>query len=135
MSSTICSKATILTILSRESCGFFASASDEVTKNKSRDVNDYLKSVSSAEKETRREARERRRVSVRAQEGHIFLPFEFERCIGSSSLKIKFIMESATCKSRSRSSVSVYREFRKRPGIVQKRKIDFIALLMLTAGG
>jgi hypothetical protein len=79
MSSTICSKATILTILSREAWGFFASASDEVTKHKARDVNDYLKSVSSAEKtETRREARGRRHVSVRAQEGRLFLPFAFE---------------------------------------------------------
>jgi hypothetical protein len=136
MSSTICSKATILTILSREAWGFFASASDEVTKNKARDVNDYLKSVSSAEKtETRREARGRRHVSVRAQEGRLFLPFDFERCIRSSSLKLKGIMESATCNSRSWSSVSVYREFRKRPGIVQKWNINFIALLMLTAGG
>jgi hypothetical protein len=99
MSSTICSKATILTIMSYGAWGFFASASDEVTKNKSRDVNDYLKSVPSVEKtETRRKARGRRHVSVRAKEGSLFLPFDFEKCIRSSSLKIKGIMESFTCK-------------------------------------
>jgi hypothetical protein len=136
LSSTVYSKVTLLKILVREAWGYFGLTSDETKRIKARDVNEYLMSVAAAEKtETRRSASGRRQVDVRAKEGRLFLPSDFDICLKTASRKLAEIIDTATSKSKARSSSCVVREFRKKPALIRKWNINLIAFLMLTAGG
>jgi hypothetical protein len=77
----------------------FGSEGDDVRKCKARDVKKYLMAVAAAEMtETRRFARQRRPIGVRAEEGRIFLPVDFDLCIRTSPKTLSDITNTAMLK-------------------------------------
>ena len=135
-SSTVYSKVTQLKILVHEAWTFFGRTGDDVRRNKTRDVHEYVLAVATAEKtESRRLASGRRDVNVRAIEGKLFLPRDFAHCIDNAMGKLSGIMDSARSILGARGRNGLFAEFRRCPDLVRKWNINFIALLLFTAGG
>jgi hypothetical protein len=84
--STVYSKVCQLKVLLHEAWTYFGLTSDEARRHKTREVNEFILSVAAAEKtETRRLSSGRRDVDVRATEGKLFLPKDFEFCINQAT--------------------------------------------------
>jgi hypothetical protein len=136
VSSTVYSKVTQLKALVHEAWTFFSRTGDDVRRSKTRDVHEYVLSVATAEKtESRRLASGRRDVNVRALDGKLFLPRDFAHCIDNASGKLSGIMDSARSTLGARGRSGLFAEFRRCPDLVRKWNINFMALLLLTAGG
>jgi hypothetical protein len=77
--STVYSKVCQLKVLVHEAWSFFSMKGEELRKHKAREVHEYILSVAAAEKtETRRISSGRRELDVRAQQGRLFLPSDFD---------------------------------------------------------
>jgi hypothetical protein len=136
VSSTVYSKACQLKVLVHEAWTFFGVNEDERGKGKSREVYEYILSVASAEKtESRRLTSGRRDVDVRALEGKLFLPDDFELCTNTASGKLSGLMDSARETLSLRGKTGLFDRYRRCPDLVRKWNINLMALLLLTAGG
>jgi hypothetical protein len=122
--------------LVQEAWTYFSRTGDDVRRSKPRDVQEYVLSVATAEKtESRRPASRRRNVNVRAFDGKPFLQRDFAHCIDNASGKLSGIMNSARSTLGGRGRNGLFAEFRRCPDFVRKWNINFMVLLLLTAGG
>jgi hypothetical protein len=72
---------------------------------------------------------------VRATEGKLFLPKDFEFCIKRATNELSGVMDTALSLVVSKGRSSLSTKLARCPGLVQKWNINFIALLLLTAWG
>jgi hypothetical protein len=134
--STVYSKVCQLKVLLHESWAYFGMVNDTTRRHKAREVNEYILSVAAAEKtETRRLSSGRRAVDVRATEGKLFLPKDFEFCIKRATNILSGVMDTSMSLLSSRGAIGLSTKFTRCPALVQKWNINLIALLLLTAGG